>query len=88
MVKKKKNLDIKTLTEEQKLRKVVINTNTEHFWSSGMSCRDDDNQIIEMVDPNMTTFEVGGIYLHNIIHTHYSFRLKISSLHPKCSAAI
>jgi len=58
MVKKKKNLDIKTLTEEQKLHKVVINTNTEHFWSSGMSCRDDDNQIIEMVDPNTTTFEV------------------------------
>merc|ERR1739846_78755 len=58
IVKPKKNLDIEALTEEQKTRKVVIDTNTEHFWSSGMSCRDDDNQIIEMVDPDTTTFEV------------------------------
>jgi len=35
----------------------VINTNTEHFWSSGMSCRDDDNQVMEIVDSSTTTFE-------------------------------
>jgi len=56
--KKRKNLDIEALTEEQKTRKVVINTNTEHFWSSGMSCRDDDNQVMEIVDSSTTTFEV------------------------------
>jgi len=58
IVKPKKNLDIEALTEEQKTRKVVINTNTEHFWSSGMSCRDDDDKVIEIVDPSTTTFEV------------------------------
>lgn len=56
--KKRKNLDIEALTEEQKTRKVVINTNTEHFWSSGISCRDDDNQVMEIVDSSTTTFEV------------------------------
>ena len=60
IVKPKKNLDIEALTEEQKTRKVVINTNTEHFWSSGMSCRDDDDKVIEIVDPSTTTFEVEG----------------------------
>ena len=63
MSKKRKNLDIKALTEEQKTRKVVINTNTEHFWSSGMSCRDDDNQVMEIVDSSTTTFEVEGKWL-------------------------
>ena len=60
MCKKKKNLDIEALTEEQKTRKIVIKTNTEHFWSSGMSCRDDDDQVIEIVDPSTTTFEAEG----------------------------
>ena len=71
-MKKKKNLDIKTLSEEQKLHKIVINTNTEHFWSSGMSCRDDDNQIIEMVDANTTTFEVEGILHMTYLYYNYS----------------
>merc|ERR1719464_103443 len=56
--KRGKKLDIEALTEEQKTRKVVINTNTEHFWSSGMSCRDDANQVMEIVDSSTTTFEV------------------------------
>ena len=55
--KKKINLDIDTLSQEQKTTKVKISCNTDHFWSSGISSRDGD-EIVEMTDPSLNLFEV------------------------------
>jgi len=54
--KKKEELDIEKLAEEQKVHKVPLNRNSEHFWSAGS--RDDDAQAVEIADPSTTIFEM------------------------------
>ena len=56
--KKKEELDIEKLAEEQKVHKVPLNRNSEHFWSAGS--RDDDAQAVEIADPSTTIFEMEG----------------------------
>lgn len=59
-IKPKKKLDIEKLAQEQKLQKVVVHTNSEHFWSSGLSTKDEDH-VLEIADPSSSVFEVEGM---------------------------
>lgn len=53
----KKDLSIQKLTQNQKVHKVRVNSNQEHFWSSGLS-RSDDDKTLEIEDPSTSFFEV------------------------------